>query len=300
MENLAIQAARELNPDAQNEEPVGGEVEDGEQVAENFRENIARLQTKLKDAEETIRRQQAEIKNLTANVDVLVGQIRKLTQQARPVESEEKISTPPGIPQFTENSDSTITDLESQITKIKENLRHKEATIEALEQSLSAKISDFETQLSSREKQLLERDKRVSELELELGTVIKRMKELSSSLRQAEAFPGLQQETRLVPASPPNGNMRPPLVPGPNRTKNPPVAPERGVVPSALFDAMGRELTSILGPLAPAIIHYDVLALSESMESFPRGRLVQLLDTVTREIGDETLARNFRERFIKS
>ncbi|HUK41880.1 MAG TPA: hypothetical protein VLX11_12565 [Candidatus Acidoferrales bacterium] len=299
MENLSVQAARDLNPAAQNEEAASRET-DTERAAENFRERIAGLQIKLKDAEETIRRQQAEIKNLTANVDVLVGQIRKLTQRAEPADSEEKISAPPEVERFGENSDSTIADLESQITKIKENLRHKEATIEALEKSFSAKTSDFESQLSNKDKLLLERDKRVRELEFELGTVIKRMKELSSSLRQTGALTAFQQDTRTAPASPSNGNVRSLSTAGTNGSKNPPVAPDRGVVPSTLFNDMARELTAILGPLAPALIHYDVVALSESMESFPRKRLAQLLDTLTREIADETVARNFRERFIKS
>jgi hypothetical protein len=127
------------------------------------------------------------------------------------------------------------------------------------------------------------------------------MKEISSSLRQAESLTAFEQEASSGAATQSNGNTRPPSAAvSTSGAKTPPVAPDRGVVPAALFDAMARELTSILGPLAPAIIHYDVVALSESVESFPRRRLAQLLDTVTSEIADETLARNFRARFIKS
>jgi hypothetical protein len=54
-----------------------------------------------------------------------------------------------------------------------------------------------------------------------------------------------------------------------------------------------------MGPLAPAIVHYDVVALGESMEKFPRQRLAELLEKVTNEITDEALKRTFRERFIR-
>jgi chromosome segregation ATPase len=284
-----------VNPGVvQGDEPTK-EIEDAEQVAQALREKIAALQTNLKEAEETVRRQDNEIKNLTANVDVLVGQIRKLAQRAKPVELEAKIKTDDGG-QLAESSNTKIVDLEARITEIQQILRHRESTIEALEKTLSVKIRDFETQLGNKEKLLLDRDKKVNDLKSELTTVINRMKEISWSLRQAEALASLQQELGAVAAGQANGDKDSARSNGPN---NAAAAAHHRMVPVELFDRMARELTSVMGPLAPAIIHYDVVALGESMEAFPPQRLAELLDTVTREIADETLKRTFRERFIR-
>ena len=295
MENLSIQSASDLNPAVAQGDPATKDIEDAEQVAQTLREKIAALQTNLKEAEETVRRQDNEIKNLTANVDVLVGQIRKLAQRAKPVEVEAKIKTDDGG-QLAESSNTKIVDLEARITEIQQILRHRESTIEALEKTLSVKIRDFETQLRNKEKLLLDRDKKVNDLESELTTVINRMKEISWSLRQAEALASLQQELGAAAAGQANGDKESARFNGPN---NAAAATDHGTVPVELFDRMARELTSVMGPLAPAIIHYDVVALGESMEAFPQQRLAELLDTVTREIADETLKRTFRERFIR-
>ena len=295
MENLSIQSASDLNPAVAQGDPATKDIEDAEQVAQTLREKIAALQTNLKEAEETVRRQDNEIKNLTANVDVLVGQIRKLAQRAKPVEVEAKIKTDDGG-QLAESPNTKIVDLEARITEIQQILRHRESTIEALEKTLSVKIRDFETQLRNKEKLLLDRDKKVNDLESELTTVINRMKEISWSLRQAEALASLQQELGAAAAGQANGDKESARFNGPN---NAAAATGHGTVPVELFDRMARELTSVMGPLAPAIIHYDVVALGESMEAFPPQRLAELLDTVTREIADETLKRTFRERFIR-
>ena len=291
MENLSIQSASDLNPAVAQDHPATKDIEDAEQVAQTLREKITALQTNLKEAEETVRRQDNEIKNLTANVDVLVGQIRKLTQRAKPVELEAKIKTDDGG-QLAESSNTKIVDLEARITEIQQILHHRESTIEALEKTLAVKIRDFETQLRNKEKLLVDRDKKVNDLESELTTVINRMKEISWSLRQAEALASLQQELGGVAA----GDKESARLNGSN---NAAAAADHGMVPLELFDRMARELTSVMGPLAPAIIHYDVVALGESMEAFPPQRLAELLDTVTREIADETLKRTFRERFIR-
>jgi chromosome segregation ATPase len=295
LENPSIQSASDLNPAVAQGDPATKDIEDAEQVAQTLREKIAALQTNLKEAEETVRRQDNEIKNLTANVDVLVGQIRKLAQRAKPVELEAKIKTDDGG-QLAESSNTKIVDLEARITEIQQILRHRESTIEALEKTLSVKIRDFETQLGNKEKLLLDRDKKVNDLKSELTTVINRMKEISWSLRQAEALASLQQELGAVAAGQANGDKDSARSNGPN---NAAAAAHHRMVPVELFDRMARELTSVMGPLAPAIIHYDVVALGESMEAFPPQRLAELLDTVTREIADETLKRTFRERFIR-
>jgi len=299
LENLSIQRVRGLNPGVvQGDEAPTKQIEDAEQVAQTLRDKITALQAKLEEAEGTIRKQDSELKNLTANVDVLVGQIRKLTQSSKPPQPESVTKTG-DAEQLTESPNAKIANLEARITEIQQTLLHRESAIEALGKSLSVKILDLDTQLKNKEKLLLDRDKKVNDLESELKTVISRMKEISSSLKQAEALASIEQELGAVAADQSNGDketLSSARFNGPNDASP---ATDRTSVPAVLFDRMGHELTSIMGPLAPAIVHYDVVALGESIETFPRQRLAELLEKVTNEIADEALKRTFRERFMR-
>ena len=290
---------RGLNPGVvQGDEAPTKQIEDAEQVAQTLRDKITALQAKLEEAEGTIRKQDSELKNLTANVDVLVGQIRKLTQSSKPPQPESVTKTG-DAEQLTESPNAKIANLEARITEIQQTLLHRESAIEALGKSLSVKILDLDTQLKNKEKLLLDRDKKVNDLESELKTVISRMKEISSSLKQAEALASIEQELGAVAADQSNGDketLSSARFNGPNDASP---ATDRTSVPAVLFDRMGHELTSIMGPLAPAIVHYDVVALGESIETFPRQRLAELLEKVTNEIADEALKRTFRERFMR-
>jgi len=288
-----------LNPGVvQGDEAPTKQIEDAEQAAQTLRDKITALQAKLEEAEGTIRKQDSELKNLTANVDVLVGQIRKLTQSSKPPQPESVTKTG-DAEQLTESPNAKIANLEARITEIQQTLLHRESAIEALGKSLSVKILDLDTQLKNKEKLLLDRDKKVNDLESELKTVISRMKEISSSLKQAEALASIEQELGAVAADQSNGDketLSSARFNGPNDASP---ATDRTSVPAVLFDRMGHELTSIMGPLAPAIVHYDVVALGESIETFPRQRLAELLEKVTNEIADEALKRTFRERFMR-
>jgi len=299
LENLSIQRVRGLNPGVvQGDEAPTKQIEDAEQAAQTLRDKITALQAKLEEAEGTIRKQDSELKNLTANVDVLVGQIRKLTQSSKPPQPESVTKTG-DAEQLTESPNAKIANLEARITEIQQTLLHRESAIEALGKSLSVKILDLDTQLKNKEKLLLDRDKKVNDLESELKTVISRMKEISSSLKQAEALASIEQELGAVAADQSNGDketLSSARFNGPNDASP---ATDRTSVPAVLFDRMGHELTSIMGPLAPAIVHYDVVALGESIETFPRQRLAELLEKVTNEIADEALKRTFRERFMR-
>jgi len=146
---------RGLNPGAvQGDEAPTKQIEDAEQVAQTLRDKITALQAKLEEAEGTIRKQDSEIRNLTANVDVLVGQIRKLTQSGKPPQPESVTKTG-DAEQLTESPNAKIAKLEARITEIQQTLLHRESAIEALGKSLSVKILDLDTQLKNKEKLLV-------------------------------------------------------------------------------------------------------------------------------------------------
>jgi hypothetical protein len=70
-------------------------------------------------------------------------------------------------------------------------------------------------------------------------------------------------------------------------------------VPRSFFDSMTRELSEAFGPMASVILRDHVKAVGESMEKFPKTRVAELLDNVSKEIANETIKNSFREHLDK-
>ena len=66
-------------------------------------------------------------------------------------------------------------------------------------------------------------------------------------------------------------------------------------VPKHFFDRITLKLIEAAGPMAPIIIQDQVALLGESLETFPKSRLKELCDEVSREILDEKLRNSFQK-----
>jgi hypothetical protein len=66
-------------------------------------------------------------------------------------------------------------------------------------------------------------------------------------------------------------------------------------VPRSFFDGMIRELSEAFGPMAPVILRDHVKAVGESMEKFPKTRVAELIDNVSKEIANENIKISVRE-----
>jgi hypothetical protein len=62
---------------------------------------------------------------------------------------------------------------------------------------------------------------------------------------------------------------------------------------------MIQELALIIGPKARMIVREHVASLGESMDSFPKSRLAELLEILSKEIVDDPLRTSFRVWFVK-
>jgi chromosome segregation ATPase len=308
-----------------------------QQVIENLSEDIAMLETKLKDAEETARSKESEsqkmeesltakidglqnelnteketlqsrdndINDLKSNVHVLMKQVTELEiaiKQAKAEAAAEANRTE----QITESSNTKIAALEAQIRDIKEIVRSKESTINGLEQNLTAKILDFETQLRNREKLLAGRDTEIKDLKSKLQVLTGKLKEMSSFLKQAEALATVEEQNSgtLAVSEPLNGVEEKPVsspfeVEVPAVTSNQQTNVAQRTVSPDFFDLMSQVLSPIIGRQAPMIVRKHVAALGESMENFPKSRLAELLEMLSKEIRNEPLRTGFRIWFVK-
>jgi succinoglycan biosynthesis transport protein ExoP len=66
-------------------------------------------------------------------------------------------------------------------------------------------------------------------------------------------------------------------------------------VPREFFDRMTSQLCEAAGPMAPLIIRDQIDRLGESLESFPKTRLKELVERICPEILNQKLRRNFQQ-----
>jgi chromosome segregation ATPase len=315
----------------EGEAVVSGEAQRAAEVNEGLRANVAALEIKVKETEDTIRRKdsanqrmeesltakihdlQSELKtkeealeNQGNKVNDLQSKIEVLTKRATHLESAieqaktEAAGAAERVEHLAESSKAKIAALETQLSETEGVVRGKESAIKALEQDFTAKIQELESQVRNKEELLAGRDKEMNDLKSQLKVLTNGIRNMSSFFRQTESlsaneaeaigtvFLGAQAEAEEKAAAP--------------QLKNPTVAatktdPDPETVSPDFFDRMTHELTQILGTkMASLIVHHDVAALGESMEKFPKARVAELLESVTKEIADEKLKIVLRER----
>jgi polysaccharide biosynthesis transport protein len=68
-----------------------------------------------------------------------------------------------------------------------------------------------------------------------------------------------------------------------------------GNVPREFFDHMTSQLFEAAGPMASVIIRDQIALLGESLESFPKSRLKELIELICKEILNQQLQKGFRQ-----
>ena len=249
----------------EGEAAVADEVQHAEQVAESLKANIVALDAQLKETEDTVRKKDLASQEMEAS----------LTAKIHDLQSEMKTK-------------------EAQLSQTEEMVRGKELTIKELEQNLSAKIRDLENQLRNKEKLLTSRDRRVNDLESQVKFLTGGIKEMSSFFRQTEGLADSEMQD-------PGGQLKTEQEkPGTSQfkdagfTSDTTHAPQETLSPD-FFDRMTHELIQAIGPFASMILRDHVKALGESIETFPKARLTELIDMISKEILNEDMKIGFRK-----
>src|SRR5262245_45115649 len=140
-----------------------------QQVIQTLSEDFAILETKLRDAEETARRKESVSQKmeerLNAEIYTLQNELNreKQTLQIRDNDIKDlKSNIEVFAKQVTESERAIKQD--ANIRDMKEIIRSKEATINALEQELGTALRDFENQLRNKEELLAGRDAEINDL----------------------------------------------------------------------------------------------------------------------------------------
>ena len=226
------------------------------------------------------------------------------TLEAKHRQSEDTLRSKDIANQKTEESlTAKIVALEAKLRETEEIVRGKDAIIQGLEQNTNTRIQDLEYQLKTKEKLLISRSKEVVDLKSELNRLKNGIKEMSSFFRQSEVLATVDGQNNSAVSSKGEANAadeKPARsqVKGKPAAATPPDAADENVSPG-FFKQLTIELTQIIGPMAAMIVRDHVNALGETVESFPKVRVGELLETISAEISDEKIKNGFRERFAQ-
>ena len=208
---------------------------------------------------------------------------------------------------MAETSRAKITALESQLNETEKLTRQKESTIKEVDQKLAAKVQEFESIVKDKQDLLIRRDSEISDLKSQLKRLPKRIGEISSFFRQAEALSGIEgQDVSTAAQNEPVDEVEEkPVAVQSNIARVTLIVPDAEVerVSPEIFQRIISELvqvTNVMAPVASLIVRQQAKALGESVEKFPRTRLPELLEALAKEISDENRQIDFRQRLAQS
>ena len=290
----------------ETEDTVGTEESARQKMEETLTGKIHDLQNDIKKKEQVLESRGNEVNDLKSKIDGQVKQVAELELAVQKAKVE-AASQAEHAEHLTESFKAQIAALEAQVGGREEVVRKQESAIKGLEQNLTDKIQDFESQARNKEELLAGRDAEISDLKSQLKLLTKGIEEMSSFFKQAEALATLEGQgvSTAVLNEPLNRGEEKPAT---FQSKGPKVTPivadaAREIVSPELFQRITDELTEVMNvirPIASIIVRDHVVALGESMKTFPKTRLPELLESLSKEILDENLKIDFFERFAQS
>jgi hypothetical protein len=313
LEKIFVDGIGRLKAAIMDDQAVGASnVQRAEQVIETLRANITVLEARLRETEDAVHSKDAASQKMEESLGAEIRDLQSVVKKKEEV---------------LESRDSEVNDLKSKIDVLVEQATHLELAIqqakgeaaneaqhaEQVIEGLKAKIAALEAQLTQTEPIVggtdwtikgldQDRDRQVIDLNAELEHQTNGVNEKSSFFSKAEA---LAQDIGTVVGGkhsktgeekPANSHFQAAGV-----TSIVTDAARETVSPDAFARMIAEfsKLTNVIGSIASLIVRDHVRALGESMQEFPQTRLTDLLESLSREISDDKLKADFRERFDK-
>jgi hypothetical protein len=275
------------------------------QIISGLSDNITSLETELHKAHESLHRNGSSRVERDLSWKSQISQEEKPESLADQDENDlalsqleaaitEAVSRATIAEQVGERSKTKINLLETQLGETESAMRTKEASAKQLVERFHEKIQQLEWQARKNEELLADRDRQVKDFRFKLRVLKNWIGEMSPFFRQAEeALLAVDtdggDERRMQEHQPATA-----IAHGQKITSNS-TETAHEIVSERFFDRMTIALGHLLGPRAAAIIRGHVAALGESVELFPKSRVPELVEIVSREITDENLKIGFRE-----
>ena len=216
-----------------------------------------------------------------------------------------------------QNLNRNIAALDGRIKDMEESANKQALAVQKKEDTLVCKIHELEDKLQKKTKITESRVAEVTVLKYKIDSQAKRLVELESTIRRVKEEAGrinvseeeLTDSKKTCLKKDEHSNAKVQL------TENKPPHKEshffdkdnesktfqerdETVSPFGLA-SITAELVEFIGPMASVIVHDHVAALGESKERFPKARVTELLDLITREVEDESVRSALRDRLSK-
>lgn len=294
----------------EGEAVVATEAQQTGQIIESLKENVARLETRLKQSEENIRKKvsagQKIEENLSARIQELQSEIKKKDEalEMRANEARELTAKIEAQARQAAQLESDIQKLNAEAVSQAKRVDDLVEILKTKAAALEARLRETEETVRAKEQLLAARDEEIEGLKAQIENLTRGVKDMVSFFKQAEALAGVDRDASGAPVPPAqlNAARRKPAAPRTNgsSSKSKLVAAVGPTLAPEFFDRLTKELTQVIGPMAPTIIREHVTALGETMETFPKDRATELVEIVGEEIGDAILKSRFLDRLSAS
>lgn len=286
---------------------TASETKRAEQITANSNAAITTLEGQVKEARETVREKDSAIKGLE---QIHIAKIQDLESQIRTKEKD------------LADRDKEVNDLRSEVATLTKGIKEMSSFFKRAEALANIRSEDILADIQPQNAAVVDPAKQAKNPEAKpagskpvvlavtsntMDTQIKTGKEKqavpqSTPLTVAAKVAAPQSIGTVDPGKQAEGTETKPTASQPvglTVTSNTRVAPRQETVPQSFFDSMTRELSEAMGPMASVIVRDHVKAVGESMEKFPKTRVAELLDSVSKEIQNEKIKTNFREYLDK-
>jgi chromosome segregation ATPase len=255
---------------------TASEAKRAEQISAHSNAKITTLEGQLKETGEIVREKDSTIKGLEQNH---TAKIQDLESQLRTKEKD------------LADQNKEINDLKSEVQVLTKGIKEMSSFFKQAEALANIHTEDIlakNTGTVDAAKQLKTAEEKPVASQSTAPTV-------TSKATAAQNISTVGADKQLKTAEEKPAAFQPT---GPSVTSNT-TDTAREAVPASFFDSMTRELSEVFGPVASVIVRDHVKAVGESMEKFPKTRLAELVDNVSKEIPDDKAKISFRERLGK-
>ena len=299
---------------------AASEAQRAEQINHGLKTNIAALEARLRETEETIHQKDIASQKLEENLSLEIRDLQSVVKK-----KEEALET----------RESEVTDLKSKLDVMVDQVTHLQLANDHAKEAASSKAQHAEQAIEGLKMKIVTLQAQLSQTEQIVGGLVgnSRFPVAGSAVKE------LGQE-RISQAADLKTELEP-LRNGMNHSEAQalidtqaqaigtlvereqsktgeekstafqvraegvtPIVTEAApqIVSKYAFDRMiaeFSELSNVMGSIASLIIRDHVRALGESMEEFPQARLTELLESLGKGISDDKLKADFCERFGK-
>jgi DNA repair exonuclease SbcCD ATPase subunit len=299
---------------------AASETQRAEQVSDGLKTNITALEARLRETEETIRQKDAASQKLEENLSAEIRDLQSVVKK-----KEEAL----------ESRESEVTDLKSKLDAMVDQVTHLELSNEHAKEVASSKAQHAEQVIEGLKMKIAMLQAQLSQTEQIVGGLVENSRFLSaeSTIKELDQDRNSEADDPNTESKPHTNGIKHSEAEGLIDTQ----AQANGTVVERVrlktdeekstaiqFDAAGAmpvateaapqtvspyafdritaefsELSNVMGSIASLIIRDHVRAFGESMEEFPKARLTELVESLSKTISDDELKADFCRRFAK-